>query len=129
MRVAIPVTDGQVTPHLGHCQHFLIADVADGHITEQRVIANPGHGPGGPPPVLLAKLGVTQVVAWGVPEHALDILSHLGVKVQLGATGSADQVLRDFLNGTLQLTTEGLDAGGSCSHDQHHDHDQHHAGH
>lgn len=130
MRIAIPVTQGQVANHLGHCQKFLIADVEDGQVTQTTEVKNPGHGPGGPPPLFVAQQGVNQVVAWGMPDHAVGIFANLGVKVQLGATGEPRQVLADFLAGTLKLTHEGLDAGGSCEFDDHghdHNHDHDHA--
>lgn len=123
MRIGIPVSDGQVASHLGHCQRFLIADVEDGKVIREEEVPNPGHGPGGPPPVFLANQGVTQVVAWGMPPHAQGMFANMGVKVVLGATGDPHQVLSDFLNGTLKLTTEGLDAGGCCGHDHDHGHD------
>lgn len=116
MRIAIPVTGNQVANHLGAAERYLIADVEDGQVTQTAELPNPGHGPGGPPPVFLAKLGVKQVVAWGMPAHATGMFAQLGVKVQLGAKGEPKQVLADYLAGTLQLTTEGLDGGGSCSH-------------
>lgn len=116
-RIAIPVLDGQVSPHIGRSQTFLIADVTDGQVVNTAELPNPGHGPGGPPPLFLAKLGVKRVVAWGIPEHARDMLTHLGVEVTLGARGEAKQVLEAYLNGTLELTTEDLEGGaGGCSH-------------
>lgn len=117
VKIAIPVSDGQVANHLGHAEKFLIADVDGGAVVARAEHPNPGHGPGGPPPVYLARQGVTHVVAWGMPEHARGIFAHFGIQVTLGATGEPDRVLRDFLAGTLTLTTEGLDAGGSCRHD------------
>lgn len=119
-RIAIPISDGLVANHLGAAQKFLIADVEDGKVIREEEVANPGHGPGGPPPIFLMNQGVTQVVAWGMPNHARGMFAQGGVKVQLGATGEPRQVLRDFLNGTLKLTTEGLDGGGHCAHDHHH---------
>lgn len=116
MRIAIPVTNGQVAPHLGMCETFLIADVADGKVTSQTEVANPGHGPGGPPPAFVAKQGVTQVVAWGMPHHAQGMFAQMGIKLVLGATGDPQKVLNDFLAGTLELTAEGLDAGNTCGH-------------
>jgi predicted Fe-Mo cluster-binding NifX family protein len=117
MRIAIPVINGQIANHLGHCQKFMIADVEEGKIVQQVELPNPGHGPGGPPPVFIARLGVKQVLAWGMPGHAQGMFDSLGVKVQLGATGDAQAALQDYLAGTLKLTTEGLDAGGGCGHD------------
>lgn len=116
MRIAIPVDGDLVASHVGHCKEFLIADIRDGAVALQERLPNPGHGPGGPPPHFLARVGVQQVLAWGMPPHAGAIFGSLGVKVQLGVTGQPDQVLADFLNGTLKLTTEGLDGGGGCHH-------------
>ncbi len=116
MRIAIPISGAEVSNHLGMAQRFLIADIEDGKIKQTAELPNPGHGPGGPPPHFLARLGVNQVVAWGMPAHAMGMFQSMGVKVQLGATGDPHQVLNDFLAGTLKLTAEKLDGGGSCSH-------------
>lgn len=115
MRIAIPVLDGQVSPHIGRAQTFLIADVEEGKVANAAELPNPGHGPGGPPPLFIAKLGVKMVLAWGVPVHARDMLQHLGVGLTLGARGEPRQVLEAYLNGTLEPTGEGLDGGsGGC---------------
>ncbi|HEY3366577.1 MAG TPA: NifB/NifX family molybdenum-iron cluster-binding protein [Symbiobacteriaceae bacterium] len=125
MRIAIPVSDGQVANHLGMAQSFLIADVEDGKVVQEVELPNPGHGPGGPPPIFLARLGVKQVVAWGMPEHAQGMFTSAGVQVQMGATGEPKQVLRDFLCGTLKVTDEKLNGGGGCGcgdEEEGHDH-------
>jgi predicted Fe-Mo cluster-binding NifX family protein len=114
MRVAIPVTDGRIPNHFGHCAAFLIADVEGGQVKAEALVPNPGHGPGGPPPVFVAGQGVSQVLAWGMPPHAQGKLEAAGVKVLLGVTGEPGAALRAFLAGTLQLTREALDAGGGC---------------
>jgi len=116
MRIAIPVSNGSVANHLGMCEKFVIADVEGGKVVSQTEVENPGHGPGGPPPVFVARLRVNQVVAWGMPAHAQGMFAQMGIPVVLGATGDPQKVLNDFLAGTLTLTTEGLDAGGSCGH-------------
>ena len=125
MRIAIPVTKGQIANHLGHCQHFLIADIEGGAVSREQELPSPGHGPGGPAPMFLAGQQVTQVVAWGMPPHAVGIFRQLGIPVQLGATGEPRKALQDFLAGTLQLTSERLDGGGGCNpdHGDGHDHD------
>lgn len=124
MRVAIPLEQGQVAHHLGHCPTYLIADLNNGAVTAATEVRNPRHGPGGPPPVFLARLGVNQVVGWGAPPHVLDILARLNVKVTLGARGEARQVLEHFAAGTLHVTDDGisLECGG-CGDDHDHDHD------
>lgn len=124
MRIALPVTDGRIPNHLGQCRSFLLVDVEDGQVAREREEPNPGHGPGGPPPVFIARQRVDQVLAWGVPPHARELFAQAGIRLQLGVTGDARQAVRDFLAGTLRLTTEGLDAGGGCGHGEHgHGHD------
>jgi len=121
MRIAIPLAQGQVAPHVGHCKSYMIANVEDGKVVKKEEVANPGHGPGGPPPVFIANLGVKLVLAWGIPEHAREMFKRGGVDYIVGCNGDADQVLADFLAGTLKLTDEGLEGdGSSCGHDHHH---------
>ncbi|KAF0246741.1 MAG: hypothetical protein FD180_412 [Planctomycetota bacterium] len=114
MRVAIPVTTGNIPNHLGHCASFLFADVENGRILREELFPNPGHGPGGPPPAYLARRGVTHLLAWGCPPPAREMFDVVGIKVALGATGDAKAALRAWLDGTLKPVTEGLDAGGGC---------------
>lgn len=117
MRYAIPVLEGQVSNHIGRAQTFLIADVEDGKVVNTAELPNPGHGPGGPPPLFIAKLGVKMVLAWGIPVHARDMFQHMGVDITLGVTGDPRQALEAYLNGAIQLTTEGLEGGPeSCGH-------------
>jgi predicted Fe-Mo cluster-binding NifX family protein len=114
MRIAVPVTDGQIPNHFGHCHSFLIVEAEGREVTSERELVNPRHGPGGPPPRFVASQGVDTVLAWGMPPHAAEVMAQQGIEVVLGATGDARQAVRAWLGGTLQRTTEGLDAGGGC---------------
>ena len=114
MRVAIPVTEGLIPNHLGHCVSFLCADVEGGRVLREEIVANPGHGPGGPPPAFLVRRGVTHVLAWGCPPPAREMFDVVGIKVALGATGDARAALRAWLDGSLAPVAEGQDAGGGC---------------
>lgn len=116
MRIAIPLANGKVAPHVGHCKSYRIIDVEDGKVVRSEEVPNPGHGPGGPPPVYIASLGVKMVLAWGIPEHARQMFKGAGVDFILGCNGEADQVVQDYLAGTLKLTEEGLDGGGGHCH-------------
>lgn len=133
MRIAVPVTEGRIPNHFGHCDAYLLVDVEGGAIRAETEVANPGHGPGGPPPRFVASQGVEFVLAWGMPPHARGMFADAGIRVQLGATGDARAAVRAYLAGTLALSTEALDAGGGCGH-SHHDgpddpegHPAHHA--
>jgi predicted Fe-Mo cluster-binding NifX family protein len=132
VRIAIPVTDGRIPNHFGHCAAFLIAEVAEGKVLKEALVPNPGHGPGGPPPAFVVSQGVTDVLAWGIPPHAHERLAAAGIRIQLGVTGEPGVALRAFLAGTLQLSGESLDAGGGCGasqHDGEHGHGGHGGGH
>lgn len=116
-RIAIPVRDQQVSPHIGHAEFYLIAEIADGKVVSTAELPNPGHGPGGPPPVFIANQGVQRVLAWGAPEHVHTMLQSRGVALTLGCTGNPHDLLADYIRGELKLTTEGLDGGPcSCNH-------------
>jgi predicted Fe-Mo cluster-binding NifX family protein len=130
MRIAVPVTDNKIPNHLGHCDTFLFVDVEAGAVTGEFELPNPGHGPGGPPPVFVAGQGVQQVLAWGMPPHAQGLFADAGIAVQLGVTGEPRSAVHAFLARRLELTDESLDAGGGCGgspHD-HHGPDDHHQG-
>jgi predicted Fe-Mo cluster-binding NifX family protein len=47
MRYAIPVSDGKLAPHFGHCEHFAIIDVDEAakKIVSSKLIASPEHQP------------------------------------------------------------------------------------
>jgi predicted Fe-Mo cluster-binding NifX family protein len=124
MIVAIPVTQGEIPNHLGHCDEFLLAEVEASAIRSVRMAKNPGHGPGGPPPMFVRDQGVTHVLAWGMPPHAQGLFAQFGIVVQLGVKGDPRHALEAWLAGKLVTTGEALDAGGSCGASPHdHDHD------
>lgn len=118
MRIAVPVTDGRIAQHPGHCERFLVADVEKGAVVAEQELSNPGHGPGGPPPLFLATRGVSQLLAWGLPEPAREKFQSFGIAVRLGATGDPREALQAHLAGTLSCVTEGLDGGGECGHSE-----------
>jgi len=48
MRFAVPVTDGRLATHFGHCEHFAFIDVdeATKGILSKELVSSPGHQPG-----------------------------------------------------------------------------------
>lgn len=114
MRIAVPVTRGEIAQHPGHCETFLVADVEGGAVVQERELPNPGHGVGGPPPLFLLNEGVSRLLGWGLPEHAREKFAMLGIQVQLGAKGEPRQTLRAYLDGTLKYVEDGLDGGEAC---------------
>ena len=104
MRIAIPLTDGKLSAHFGHCQQFAIVDV-DGdskEIKSQELVAPPAHEPG-VLPKWLAGLQVEMIIAAGMGQRAQQLFAENGIDVVVGATDDAPQELvRQYLTGQLQ---------------------------
>ena len=105
MRIAIPLADGKLTMHFGHCERFALLDVdeADGKIIKREDIEAPPHAPGLLPP-WLAERGVNCVIAGGMGQRAQQLFAEQGVKVMVGAScETPERLVEDYLSGKLQL--------------------------
>lgn len=103
MRIAIPVEDGLLCRHFGHCASFVFID-ADGQ-TKQIISttseAAPEHQHGILPPWLKER-GVTHVIAGGLGQHARELLSSMSIEVLSGAPSeSPSELVVKYLNGSL----------------------------
>jgi Mrp family chromosome partitioning ATPase/predicted Fe-Mo cluster-binding NifX family protein len=112
MRIAIPLADGKLCSHFGHCQEFAFVNVTDGKITGIAKKTPPPHEPG-VFPAWLAQEGVDTILAGGMGERAQELFQQNGVKVVCGvAAGSPGEVVEAFLKGTLAT------GANPCSHDE-----------
>lgn len=109
-RIAIPLENGILCEHFGHCEMFYIADIENGIITNESKIVPPEHEPG-LYPAWIAGLGVTTVIAGGMGEKAKVLFKKENVHIHIGATKKAPrQLAEDFVNGTLVI------GQNSCNH-------------
>ena len=71
MRIAIPVTNGKLSAHFGHCEQFVIidADTDSKYIKSQQVVTPPPHKPG-LLPKWLSGLHVEFVITGGMGRRA-----------------------------------------------------------
>ncbi|HUU43246.1 MAG TPA: iron-sulfur cluster carrier protein MrpORP, partial [Planctomycetota bacterium] len=76
MRIAIPMADGRLAMHFGHCQEFALVDVdvEKGSITGQTAEAAPDHQPG-LLPKWLAERGAEVIIAGGMGRRAQDLFA------------------------------------------------------
>ena len=103
MRIAIPVSDGKLTMHFGHCETFSLidADTGSGKILKREDVAAPPHEPGLLPRWLKEK-GAEVIIAGGMGRRAMDLFEDQGVHVIVGAPAEApEELVRRFLAGTL----------------------------
>ncbi len=104
MRIAIPLADGKLALHFGHCASFALLDVDP---AAQRVLARedipaPPHQPGLLPP-WLAQQGASVIIAGGMGQRARELFAAQGIEVMVGAPAEApERLVADYLAGTLR---------------------------
>ena len=103
MRIAIPMSGDCMEQHFGHCEKFVMVDVAPGtkEVTAVAEILAPEHQPGLLPP-WLRDHGVTLVIAGGMGARARSLLQEASIEVITGAPSvDATTLVRRYLDGAL----------------------------
>ena len=62
MKFAIPLANGKLTAHFGHCREFALIEVEGNEITKKETIVPPPHEPG-VLPAWLHSLGASVIIA------------------------------------------------------------------
>jgi predicted Fe-Mo cluster-binding NifX family protein len=104
MRIAIPISEGKLAMHFGHCEFFALVDVdpAAKTIIKREDIEAPPHQPGLLPP-WLAQQGAGVIIAGGMGQRARGLLAEQGIRVVVGAPDETpERLVSDYLAGTLQ---------------------------
>jgi predicted Fe-Mo cluster-binding NifX family protein len=104
MRIAIPVTDGKLSAHFGHCQQFAIidADPDAKKVTNTEMVVPPAHEPGSLPK-WLSGMCVDLIVAAGMGRRAQQLFAQNNIDVVVGAPDNTPQELAlQYLTGQLQ---------------------------
>jgi ATP-binding protein involved in chromosome partitioning len=102
MRIAVPITEGRLCMHFGHCEQFLLADVEDNQIKNKTYVIPPPHAPG-VIPKFLGEQKVNCIIAGGMGRKAQDFFEEQNIQVVVGATGEDPiQLVQSYLDGTLQ---------------------------
>ncbi|HMM39492.1 MAG TPA: NifB/NifX family molybdenum-iron cluster-binding protein [Desulfovibrio sp.] len=112
MRFAVPMAQGQLCMHFGHCEQFAVIDVDDASKTlaKTQMLLPPPHEPG-LLPRWLKERGVTHVIAGGMGARARQLFEEAGVSVTVGAQGgAAEQLVTAFLGGSL------VTGANTCDH-------------
>ncbi len=103
LKIAIPMANGKLAPHFGHCEQFGIFYVENGKIIKKELVTPPPHEPG-VIPRFLNQLGVNKIIAGGMGQRAIQFFNDYGIEVLIGApVKDGEELVNDFLNGTLEL--------------------------
>lgn len=104
MKIAIPVADGRLCMHFGHCEEFALVEVdrATGRIVGQQRLTPPPHEPGVLPP-WLHEQGAAVIIAGGMGSRARALFAQNGIEVLVGAPAEKPEDLAvSYLAGTLR---------------------------
>jgi predicted Fe-Mo cluster-binding NifX family protein len=107
--IAVPLAQGILCPHFGHCEQFAIIKVENGKITNEEAVTPPEHQPG-LYPKWIAQYGVTDVIAGGMGQRAIDLFNEQSINVFVGAPlHKASVLVSDFIAGNLKLESNYCD--------------------
>jgi predicted Fe-Mo cluster-binding NifX family protein len=100
-RKAIPLENGILCSHFGHCEQFAVIDTENNSISGETLITPPPHEPG-LLPLWLAEKGVTDVIAGGIGQSAINLFNKQKINVFVGAqVKSHTELANDLLNNLL----------------------------
>lgn len=110
MKIAIPLSNNELSSHFGHCEAFAIFTIEDGKIVKEETADPPVHEPGSHPR-FLHELGCTVVIAGGMGERAQQLMHANGIQTIIGVPAMP---LREL----VQCHLEGkLESGSNrCDH-------------
>lgn len=111
MKIAIPVEQGRLCPHFGHCEQFALVtvDPQKKTIMNTDMLTPPPHEPG-LLPRWLAEQKAELIIAGGMGQRAQQLFAQNGIQVIVGAPSQEPQALvMAYLAGTLQTGANACD--------------------
>jgi predicted Fe-Mo cluster-binding NifX family protein len=84
MKIAIPIAEGKLAAHFGHCQEFALIEVENNEIKNTEMLQPPPHEPG-VLPRWLKEMGADVIIAGGMGQKALSLFAQNGINVVIGA--------------------------------------------
>ncbi|MCF7809558.1 NifB/NifX family molybdenum-iron cluster-binding protein [bacterium] len=106
MKIAIPLANGKLAMHFGHCESFAMIEVDDvgKTIINREDLLAPPHQPGLLPP-WLAERGATMIISGGMGQRAVSMFHQQGIRVEVGAPAETPEVIvSNYLAGDLMLS-------------------------
>jgi predicted DNA-binding protein (UPF0251 family)/predicted Fe-Mo cluster-binding NifX family protein len=108
--IAFPTSDKvTIDGHFGHTKEFAIYTVKDTDVVHLTHVTPPPHEPG-VIPRFLAEQNIDVIITGGMGQMAVNLFNQHNIDVILGARGSIDVNLNEYLGGLL------TSQGSSCDH-------------
>ncbi len=104
IKIAIPLAEGKLCMHFGHCETFALVDVdlVQRKMLGRKDLVPPPHEPG-VLPRWLAEQGAEQILAGGMGQRAQGLFAEQNIKVTVGLPAETPEMLiGHYLAGTLQ---------------------------
>lgn len=104
MKIAIPLADGRLSMHFGHCEQFALVEVDETakKAGKTELLSPPGHEPG-VLPRWLHEQGASVIIASGMGQRAQQLFTQNGITVVVGAPAEKpEQLVSAYLSGTLE---------------------------
>ena len=104
MKIAIPLANGRLSMHFGHCEQFALVQVDDAtnKAGQTELLTPPAHEPG-VLPRWLHEQGATVIISGGMGQRAQQLFTQNGIAVVVGAPpDTPEQIVSAYLEGVLQ---------------------------
>jgi len=104
MRIAVPLAQGKLSLHFGHCDQFAIFDIDDNikKVINRKDVTPPAPEPG-VLPRWLHENNVSVIIAGGMGQRAQQLFTQDSIKVVIGASGqSPEELVSAYLENTLE---------------------------
>lgn len=114
MKIAIPMAEGRLCLHFGHCEKFALVEIDETakKLVKITLLSPPPHEPG-VIPNWIASTGATTVIVGGIGPMAQQLLTKKGVTVISGVPSDTPETLiKAYFNNTL---AHGVNI---CDHEQ-----------
>ena len=112
MKIAIPVADGKLAMHFGHCEQFALINVDEEEkkVLDTEYLIPPPHDPGVLPRWLYER-GANMIIAGGMGNRAQQLFAQNRISVVVGAPSDApEKIVEAYLAGNLET------GGNLCDH-------------
>lgn len=112
MKIALPIAQGKLCMHFGHCEVFAVLTVDENSKTvlSREYLTPPPHEPG-VLPAWLGQQNVNVIIAGGMGQRAQQLFTQQNIAVVVGAPAEAPETLvAAYVNGTL------VSGANACDH-------------